>query len=194
MKLFIIRAYGWRELAIEYATDLNSEPAAKQLDRGSTYHGGTRSCFNVLEVLRYRFRGSSTLYTSHVFFVDCFSLRTFGQKKILSHEDIFNTRIRMARVSHRICTGFDSGVGCQAAERMGRVQQGTRPRIGGDRLEERATGIDPAPSGYHRRVSRRTLAGRIKYLPVSEWVGTYFGLIRDLLGVDSYHIIEKEFN
>lgn len=112
----------------------------------------------------------------------CFPLRTFGQKKILSHEDIYYTCIRMARVSYRICTGFDSGVGCQAAERMGRVQQGTRPRIGGDRLEERATGIDPAPSGYHRRVSRRTLAGRIKYLPVSEWVGTYFGLIRDLFG------------
>lgn len=182
MKKFLIHASGWQELAIEYATNLNSEPAAKQLDRGSTYHGGTRPCFNVLEVLRDSFRGSPTFYTSHVFFVDCFSLRTFGQKTILSHEDIYYTRIRMARVSYRICTEFDSGVGCQAAERMGRVQQGTRPRIGGGRLEERATGIDPAPSGYHRRVSRRTLAGRIKYLPVSEWVGTYFGLIRDLFG------------
>ena len=40
--------------------------------------------------------------------------------------------------------------------------------------------VDPAPSGYHRRVSRRTLAGRIKYLPVSEWVGTYSELGRDL--------------
>ena len=182
MKTFLIHAYGWRELAIEYATDLNSEPAAKQLDRGSTYHGGTRPCFNVLEVLRDSFRGSSTFYTSHVFFVDCFSLRTFGQKKYFNDDRFHYTHIRMARVSYRICTGFDSGVGCQATERMGRVQQGTRPRIGGGRLEERATGIDPAPSGYHRRVSRRTLAGRIKYLPVSEWVGTYFGLIRDLLG------------